>query len=195
MKSKEHNADKDEKKQWNTTTAKKKNITTKVRKQGWMTHLQTRRYMKTKDDHEETKWRKKPVTRQPKKPCYFSPVFLATRSDAPKKDLNNNFSANKNPTDEWKMGRQLTTWKSENFIFSLAFWRQTNPRVNKRPPRCGVSFIELSYLADIDVFGPSFSEVQFHRLSAPKRYYTIKLVVSALCGQRKNEWKSRSFKS
>ena len=34
MKSKEHSKDKDEEKQGNTTTAKKENITIKVRKQG-----------------------------------------------------------------------------------------------------------------------------------------------------------------
>ena len=70
------------------------------------------------------------------------------------------------------MGRQLRTR-----TFPV-FWTAKNSRVNNGPLG--------GRLADVDVLGPSFSEVRFHRLSAPKRSYTIKTVVSALFGQCKS---------
>ena len=133
IKSKEHNKDKAGKKRWNTTTAKKKNITTKLRKQGWMTHLQRRRYMKTKREHKETTWKNTPPPRKKreettKETLVFSQLF-GFLFGVPK-NLENNFSK-KTKTDEWKMDRKLTIRKSENPIFPLFLWKKG--RSNKRP--------------------------------------------------------------
>ena len=122
LKSKEHNKGKYEKKQWNATTAKKKNITTKVRKQGWLTHLQTTRYMKTKGDHEETKWEKKTSRHETtkKKPCFS--LFWGHPFGVPK-ILENNLSAkntDKLKIENTKIGKTLYfPWFSGGKIHEL----------------------------------------------------------------------------
>ena len=140
MKSKEHNYDKAGKKQWSTTTAKKHDITTKLRKQGWMTYSQRRRYMKTKSEHKKTTWKNTPSPKKggdnQKKPCFS--LFFGHPFGVPK-SLENKFPKKKHQRVE--NGPKIENMKSENPIFPSFWWKKTEELIGG--PGGGISLIEL----------------------------------------------------
>ena len=90
---------------------------------------------------------------------------------------------------ERKMGQKSRTQESENAIFPW-FCMPPKGRVNKRARGFFFDTARSTAMFLDPLFG-----VQFQRLSVRKRYYTTKIVVSALFRDPTNERKSSNFKS
>ena len=161
-----------------------------------MTHLQRRRYMKRntsmRTPHGKTPSPKQTATRQANKKPLFSPVFWPPRKSG--KNFEDNFlAANKTKNkNQRKMGQNTKTRKSENAIFPLIFWWFQRQELISGPG--GGAFFLNSSVRNVFFLSP-FWGVQFQRPSVRKRYYTIKIGVSALFGGPRNDRKSSNFKS
>ena len=141
-----------------------------------MKPLQTRRYIKTSGDHEETKWNNKNThLRQPQKPCFF-PVFWPPLGSS-KKTLRifGRQSATQNDRRVQNAHIAEITSFAKHYVFrGLAAAKRS--RVHLRPPGGRVFDRQCSTET---FFEPLFLRPFLCEFS-PKRYYAIKIVVSAL---------------